>query len=817
MGLQNASSWKLRQPNELYNGRNLRFNKEIGAAIRRNGYIPSGDVFSASGKTPVGLHTAQFTTGAKKFVAVPAEDNSSTLVKVQETNGSWTTVISSIPAGADVYFTDYRDEVYVSGYTVADGVPFQPYNIDKTLNVSVTRNLLFAPWAKYYVVYRGVLYAANVRVDGTNYPDRFYKGSAPTGAITFIRGDQDNPTVAATLYDQVPVMTSNTTPSGVAASSSVFDASFNPYLAFDGNLTLNNKWVAANATTTGWISYDFGSGVTKTITHYSMVAVPSNESGVTGRAPNSWTFEGSNNGSSWTTLHTVTGQTAWGQGEKRNFVTTNTVAYRYYRINVTAINGGDVLAITELEFLASTINTTTFDFKIDSARYIKPGMMIDVYTPKGVKQATITVATTDKNLNTMQFLPTSYTITSANTTTDEITISSTTDFDTGKQVRFQTAGTLPAPLATQTTYYAIKTSSTTMKLATTYENSLNGTAIDLTTAGSGTSLAAVGYSFKNNDELWLTGRKDLLTTFWNTDYPTPDKADWSAVQPGADSSIAITAAKESANRLFVFTENSASRFDGTNTVPFSKTIGCVSQRTLVNMDDDWLLWLTPRGRVYARNESASQQEYISRGMYNQFFSKLSLTQLRAASAGATDNEFYLYVGDVDGEPSRAVYDFGSNTWSVDALNHKSYMYTNGVADGVIKPFFVSDGGKLYQDDTGDMDDDKVPRFQMDLGKTNYGGRNEKYYLGHYIDSEFAIGMKIVISIDGGEPMVVGEITKDHGNIMYNMGDNKERYRGSSVAVSLKSAVAGPPQKIISVDDYYNVIEEVNASGKKQYQ
>ena len=219
MGLQNASSWKLRQPNELEDGRNLRFNEEIGAVVRRNGYVESGAPFSASGKDPVGFHTAQYTTGAKRFVAVPAEDDSSTLVKVQKVDGTWDTIISDLPIGADVYFTDYRDEVYVSGYTVADDLPFQPRNIDKDLDVSLTRNLLFAPWAKYYVVYRGVMYAANVTVDGKVHPDRFYKASAPTGAITFVRGNQTDQLVDLTFINQVPVMTSATAPAGTVTQS----------------------------------------------------------------------------------------------------------------------------------------------------------------------------------------------------------------------------------------------------------------------------------------------------------------------------------------------------------------------------------------------------------------------------------------------------------------------------------------------------------------------------------------------------------------------------------------------------------------------
>lgn len=57
---------------------------------------------------------------------------------------------------------------------------------------------------------------------------------------------------------------------------------------------------------------------------------------------------------------------------------------------------------------------------------------------------------------------------------------------TGTRVRLTSSGTPPAGLATATDYYVIKVSDTTFKLATSYANSIAGTAIDITSAGTGT-------------------------------------------------------------------------------------------------------------------------------------------------------------------------------------------------------------------------------------------------------------------------------------------------------------------------------------------
>ena len=238
-------------------------------------------------------------------------------------------------------------------------------------------------------------------------------------------------------------------------------------------------------------------------------------------------------------------------------------------------------------------------------------------------------------------------------------------------------------------------------------------------------------------------------------------------------------------------------------------------RTIKSLDDDWIIWLTSRGRVYARNEAGGQQEYISRGMYNKFFSKLDISQLRTASAGITDGEYSVYVGEVNGEYSRGVYDFGSNTWSVDVLGYPSLMYANKVVNSIMKPLFVSTGGKMYQDDTGYRDGDKVTRFQIDFGKTDYGMTNIKQLLGMFINSEYAAGLKIVVSIDGKDPVMLGEIRANSGQIDFSPSKNNSSLQGSVFALSLKGAVEGDPQVIISLEEQFNVTQEVAGHGKKQ--
>lgn len=127
-------------------------------------------------------------------------------------------------------------------------------------------------------------------------------------------------------------MSANNLPSPYVASSST--AYFEPYTAFNG--TLAAYWLGNNAGV-DWLQLDIGSGNSKILGKYTIYV---NQVPEAARAPKVWTMLGSNNGSDWDTLDTVTGQTAWASGEAREFTCdTKTTAYRYFRLNVTENNG----------------------------------------------------------------------------------------------------------------------------------------------------------------------------------------------------------------------------------------------------------------------------------------------------------------------------------------------------------------------------------------------------------------------------------------------------------------------------------------------
>lgn len=145
--------------------------------------------------------------------------------------------------------------------------------------------------------------------------------------------------------DLTPQMTSNSAPSpNIVSASSTYHIG-EEYYCFNHDPVV--YWVASSGNITGWIKFDFGSGNEHKVNEYLMAA---HDYGHSTTSPKSWTFQGSNDDSTWTTLDTQTNQALWDAKEMRTYAFTNNVAYRYFKIDVTENQGStDLLRLGEIE------------------------------------------------------------------------------------------------------------------------------------------------------------------------------------------------------------------------------------------------------------------------------------------------------------------------------------------------------------------------------------------------------------------------------------------------------------------------------------
>lgn len=158
------------------------------------------------------------------------------------------------------------------------------------------------------------------------------------------------PTIGLSLYvptgiEVTPTMSAPDVPAGyVASASSEFDALSLAWKAFDKSYADYNvgSWLAA-AAAPGWLQIELPSRMF--VASYKIAA----RSAAPTQAPKDWTLIGSNDGVTFFTVDTRTGQTGWsgGAGGERTYTLAVPAAYLIWRLNVSADDGGGRLAVTE--------------------------------------------------------------------------------------------------------------------------------------------------------------------------------------------------------------------------------------------------------------------------------------------------------------------------------------------------------------------------------------------------------------------------------------------------------------------------------------
>jgi len=166
----------------------------------------------------------------------------------------------------------------------------------------------------------------------------------------------------------VPDMTSAVLPAPyVASADSEFSGTYAAWKAFDSSGASN--WASTITAFPHWLKLDLGTAVA--IDEYRVT-------GNVGNGPKDWTFEGSNTGAfggEEITLDTVVGQPASGLEVPYQF--TNSTAYRYYRLNISAgqaVNEVDVFNLVLCRKIAdSSSSALTLNINGDLAIKGCPG------------------------------------------------------------------------------------------------------------------------------------------------------------------------------------------------------------------------------------------------------------------------------------------------------------------------------------------------------------------------------------------------------------------------------------------------------------
>lgn len=174
-----------------------------------------------------------------------------------------------------------------------------------------------------------------------------------TGAVS--RGFSDSAPIyqsvspSLTRADLTQAMASYVGGDGTVSASSELNGEYAAWKAFDKTSDAVYGW-ASNGTTQGWIQFLFNSA--KVAGAYSIQS-RTGDGNAPSQTPSAWVFKGSNNGVDWVVLDAQENQTAWAQGETRTYEFPNAESYTHYRLDVSAVNGSNLISIGELRILSA--------------------------------------------------------------------------------------------------------------------------------------------------------------------------------------------------------------------------------------------------------------------------------------------------------------------------------------------------------------------------------------------------------------------------------------------------------------------------------
>lgn len=108
-----------------------------------------------------------------------------------------------------------------------------------------------------------------------------------------------------------------------------------------------------------------------------------------------------------------------------------------------------------------------------------------------------------------------------------------------------------------------------------------------------------------------------------------------------------------------------------------------------------------------------------------------------------------------------VYDFDSNIWWTEFHKREFRYQIMHTMSGYSKPYFTDETGRLFRDETGNLDNqDSIP-FEIIIGRDNFGTPLQKAYTGCVVQSEKSKAMLVQVSIDGRSWQDMGQVTEDN--------------------------------------------------------
>lgn len=299
--------------------------------VTKGGSTVGTTAFSNAGSASFTAHE----TGEFTFTVTYSGENYTSSVTVSEET-TYSTSIDAIPEGSTVTPTDD-----IQTWLECAGITDKSYTtVSEVLADSTTLLALMSDSNAVDYLVRSTTFATDICADSTAMTDigaNNYCADTLLADSTWLTAICNSTYFESVLNVKVPTMTSNTTPSGEAGASAVYQT-YDAWLAFDGNDS--SQWL--NELNSSYIYYKF------TASKCIKKVVFINPTGGGGYKVATYQISASNDGSDWTNL--TDELTAAQTGDLQQVTINNTNSYLYYRFYILSTYYANHNGLSTLQF-----------------------------------------------------------------------------------------------------------------------------------------------------------------------------------------------------------------------------------------------------------------------------------------------------------------------------------------------------------------------------------------------------------------------------------------------------------------------------------
>lgn len=145
-----------------------------------------------------------------------------------------------------------------------------------------------------------------------------------------------------------------------------------------------------------------------------------------------------------------------------------------------------------------------------------------------------------------------------------------------------------------------------------------------------------------------------------------------------------------------------------------------------------------------------------------------------------------------------------NTWWLEEHKRDIRFQIIHTMHGYTKPYFTDETGRLFRDETGNLDNGESIPCELKLGRDQLRFMQRKAFVSCMFDSEQARGASIQHSIDGGEFRTLMQV---HENIeLKEFPQSGPQITGRDINYRIVHNDKGEPPIINGPTTFYNIVE-----------